>query len=655
MPTFNQLPVDDAEMERIDQFYGLHRAERLQEGEWRDDENLTSDQFPMLAVRDRRGILDWNNLGTVAEFIDMTRRSDKIVIAYRADMEEDAFYLQYEGNTGDPLRIPYNSAIMDYPTQFVGFGSYIILLGINIWVKAAQWLNGEDPEWGYINASVDLKNEEPNGVILRMEPCLEDGAAITIADWTAVEPGETITINTYLTIPGSGKVRKVSNAYIVRPTNISDEEWEADFESHDFTEEVETFRLMTSDALAALVPENSEEDEEETETGAGGIVFDNGDRVRVVPELTESSWGEDFTEFVVKSVTDDGGIVVDQYIEEAVEYTSGSAGTDFIYFAKRDMPDMDFVVECQNRLWGCKFGWVDGQLVNEIYASELGTYNSWYNFNNLANASYAAGVGTDGAFTGAITLNNVPLFFKENAVHKVMVSPTGAHQIVAYSLPGVQIGSGRSLCVVDGAVYYKGVHGVYMYDGSMPVYISEALGIEPYFKASAGGANGKLYVAMVDKNDHDCLFCYDIQRRIWHQESTAGIAACRILASGVSIYQLTQSGVVDLLGQVGTKEAPVEWSCTSGLIGYAVIEQKYISRFNLRVVLPMGSEMDVWVEYDSDGTWHHQGHAVGRGTGSFTLPVRPRRCDHFRIRMSGTGDMKMYSFAKMLQRGSDYV
>lgn len=40
--------------------------------------------------------------------------------------------------------------------------------------------------------------------------------------------------------------------------------------------------------------------------------------------------------------------------------------------AARRVPDMDFVVEQGNRLWGCKYGIVDGRPVNEIYASKLG-------------------------------------------------------------------------------------------------------------------------------------------------------------------------------------------------------------------------------------------------------------------------------------------
>ena len=49
----------------------------------------------------------------------------------------------------------------------------------------------------------------------------------------------------------------------------------------------------------------------------------------------------------------------------------------------RLMPEMDFVVEQGNRLWGCKYGIVDGQAVNEIYACALGDFRNWNSFAGL--------------------------------------------------------------------------------------------------------------------------------------------------------------------------------------------------------------------------------------------------------------------------------
>ena len=57
---------------------------------------------------------------------------------------------------------------------------------------------------------------------------------------------------------------------------------------------------------------------------------------------------------------------------------------------RRYVPDMDFVVECGNRLWGCKYGIVDGRSVNAVYGSALGDFRNWNTFAGLSTDSYAA-------------------------------------------------------------------------------------------------------------------------------------------------------------------------------------------------------------------------------------------------------------------------
>ena len=38
---------------------------------------------------------------------------------------------------------------------------------------------------------------------------------------------------------------------------------------------------------------------------------------------------------------------------------------------------------------------------------------------------------------------------------------------------------------------------------------------------------------------------------------------------------------------------------------------------------------------------------------TFVLPVVPRRCDHLRFRMKGTGEMKIYSISRIMEVGGD--
>lgn len=347
------------------------------------------------------------------------------------------------------------------------------------------------------------------------------------------------------------------------------------------------------------------------------------------------------------------------------------------------MPKMDFVIECQNRLWGCYFGRKQVEengvtvtkTVNEIYASSLGKFDEWDNYDGTSMASYAASVGTDGPWTGAISYQGKPHFFKENHVHKVYISATGAHQIVDNPLLGVQEKCSRSLCEMDGALYYMSRDGVCVYDGSTPRVISDD--IEDYFPclaASFGAARSKLYVNILpighepfSVNDSTML-CYDVKRGLWHRESILqhplaafctykeSLFACEAYIEDSPLSSGDQASIYDMLGMVGDEpDGETSYSCTSGLIGWQNIEQKYISRFDLRLTLPQNATMKVELEYDSSGTWIEQGTVTGGGTGSVVIPVRPRRCDHFRLRLSGTGEMRMYSWAKRLTKGSDVV
>ena len=46
-----------------------------------------------------------------------------------------------------------------------------------------------------------------------------------------------------------------------------------------------------------------------------------------------------------------------------------------------------------------------------------------------------------------------------------------------------------------------------------------------------------------------------------------------------------------------------------------------------------------------------QGH--GQVNRTFLIPIIPRRCDHMRIRLEGSGEFRLYSIARIIERGSD--
>jgi hypothetical protein len=123
---------------------------------------------------------------------------------------------------------------------------------------------------------------------------------------------------------------------------------------------------------------------------------------------------------------------------------------------------------------------------------------------------------------------------------------------------------------------------------------------------------------------------------------------------GDELYALTGEGeLLALLGSKGTPEPFVRWEAETGLLTYQLPERKYVSRFNLRLSMEEGAELDVYLMYDSSGEWVLQGRIKMKGTRTVTLPVRPRRCDHMRMKLRGRGEVRLYSIAKILTMGSD--
>ena len=320
----------------------------------------------------------------------------------------------------------------------------------------------------------------------------------------------------------------------------------------------------------------------------------------------------------------------------------------------RSMPNMDFVIESGNRLWGCRYGTSkDGKMVNEIYASKLGDFKNWNCFAGISTDSYAASVGTDGAFTGAISHMGYPIFFKENCMHKIYGNYPANFQIQTTACRGVQKGCEKSLAIVNETLYYKSRSAVCAYDGSLPVEMSAALGDVTYHDAVAGALGNKYYISMKDRNEDYSLFVYDTSRGMWHREDeTQAVQFCNCQGE-LYFIDYADKQIKTVKGTGVTETTPLRWEAVTGLIGTDSPDKKYISRIEVRMKLAVGAKVSFYAEYDSSETWEHLFTMTGISLRSFSIPVRPKRCDHMRLRIVGTGDAKIFSICKSTEGGSD--
>lgn len=318
------------------------------------------------------------------------------------------------------------------------------------------------------------------------------------------------------------------------------------------------------------------------------------------------------------------------------------------------MPDMDYVIESENRLWGCKYGLNNnGEWVNEIYSSRLGDFKDWAEESPLTSMSpYVINVGTSGKFTGAINYGGKPIFFKEDCMHRVFGDYT-PYSCVATPCKGVQEGCSKSLAIVNDVLYYKSRSGICAYDGSLPVEISSNFGDKQYTDAVGGAIGNKYYISMkdVETGEHE-MFVYDTVKRLWHKEDNT--QATQFCNHQGNLYYIDRADnrihVVKGTGNgVVAETDPIKWGAETGILGATTPDDKYVTRIDLRMSVAKGSKVSLHIEYDSMGEWERLMEIEGLTLNTFTVPVIPRRCDHFRLKFEGEGDAKIFSISKTLE------
>ena len=334
--------------------------------------------------------------------------------------------------------------------------------------------------------------------------------------------------------------------------------------------------------------------------------------------------------------------------------TDGYKLTCTYNWTKSNLPRLDHVCVLDNRLWGCRYGMQAGSTaaVNEIYCSALGDFKKWDTFQGISTDPWYAGVAEAGPFTGAVAYGGHPIFFKEDCAY-VISGSYPPYSVTTLHIAGVAQGASRSICEVDGAPYYKSRYAVMRYTSSSIGSVSDRLGRLPdAVRACAGSYNGKYYHSLAGE-----IYVYDTKRGMWCAEDACG--AVDFATADGKLY--IAGGRSDTDGKYPicvaapgmAAEADMPWSFTTPRIGYGLPNRKYVSRVLIR--LEIGGAALPTVELSRDGgAWEVLSCAArvgtdGARTGSITIPIRPRRCESFRIRVSGVGAYKLTGITKYME------
>lgn len=321
--------------------------------------------------------------------------------------------------------------------------------------------------------------------------------------------------------------------------------------------------------------------------------------------------------------------------------------------ADRQAPKMDYVIECNNRLWGCYHGQQDGETLNEIYASALGDFKNWRRYNGTSMDSYTVSVGTDGDFTGAIEHRGQPYFFKERYCHKIFGDKPGNYQMQTTTCDGVRTGCAKTLQVVNGTLYYLSINGVVAFE-TLPTPMDDAFSGARFDEGAACEYENQYIISMHEVGGEWGVYVLDTKMGMWVQEDKKNITHFARIRD--EIYMLEDDGRIwTRNGSQGTMETQVPWEMVTSQIGYSVAEHKNIGRCNIRMKMAKGAAVQAYVEYDSSGEWLEAGSKMTNEgfTNTVMLPIFPRRCDHMRFKLEGTGDITIYSMTRQVYIGSD--
>ncbi len=348
-------------------------------------------------------------------------------------------------------------------------------------------------------------------------------------------------------------------------------------------------------------------------------------------------------------------LVIKCELESSVPYT----GTVTV---ERISPDFDEgkIVEMQNRLWCCSSD------KNEIYCCKQGDERNWQAYGDgISTDSWAMTCGKEGKFTGIATRGDSIIFFKENYALKIYGTKPSNFTLGEYNVPGVEIGSEKSLVNIKSTLLYLGHNGVYAYQsGSLPALIGEESLWGHTYKNAVGGRHGNKYYISAERDDGEQeLLVYDTDKGLWHKEDDTKMIDCTTY-NGV-LYWLDETKenimcpdkadnlLVDNTKYEYQQEDYFEWSAETGDLYDSEFNVKNIGKIRIGIKAEKGAKVSLFVQYKDNGEWRKVSEMLYSEKKPRVFAVALRRAEYLRLKLVGTGQVEIYGIDIEHSRGSD--
>lgn len=649
----------------LEEFRGINHNNFLEETELFDMKNMSVDNYPYASPRRQRGTFlaeDGSRFGAFTTAGGKTVHCNGIASKQGfCFVEGNRFY--YKSNEDDVYRDI--GEVSDGEKQFVSLGAYILIFPDKKYFNSIMYMHYDDADWleahglkrsayfGSLEASVDFGK-------IKMNMCNVYGEDYNFEFVQNEVPDEDV----YIILNGTLWLDTSTSPAKMMEYSSTYSGW------------IEILSNYIKITVEGDITDKFKSYDGVTLSGFPDILGDfNSSTVMYYVDKAEDGV---HSCFVVP------GILSPQSVANADEnITFNKSDNSITYISSSDpvtltrkVPDMDFVCELDNRLWGCS------NENHEVYSSKLGDPFNFNCFMGLSTDSYVLTIGSDGEFTGCTAHLGYMLFFKEDCVHKIYGTKPTNYQVTTVAVRGVQKGSHRSLCIVDETLFYKAKGGVMMYQGSLPECISDNLGTQQFSDAVAGSCGSKYYISMKDSQGVWWLYVYDTATGFWHKEDnthfkfTLSTLTQLYYIDGddsslntiigrdesISVERLVSSSLdapaeYEITDYFVHKEEPVAWSIESGDLYSSSIDNKYISRLRILMLLSQNTKINVFLRYDNEREWRcvctKSFKYVGSVKDTYNLPIVPRRARRLRIKISGTGDCLIQAIARSVEQGSE--
>ena len=292
---YPKLKVIPTNREIVEVFKGYNHNLRIGSGEFYDMTNLSSDNYPVLSPRPKRGIYvadSYKPQGMIAK--------DSLCYVDDADFVINGYH------------VPMGLLDDHEPKTLISMGAYVIIMPDKKYINTADY-----SDYGPIEATVTTKHT------VTFELCRADGVAYRFYDKQSDPPSN----------PGNMAL------------------WLDTSETPHQLKQYSTTTAMWSPITTTYIRIRSNDD-------LLGKPFSVNDGVQI--SGVESDKLSDLNASMVIHAKGDGYIVVTGIVDDVITQ-------DKPITVARRMPNMDFIIESENRLWGCRYGpALNGELVNDI-------------------------------------------------------------------------------------------------------------------------------------------------------------------------------------------------------------------------------------------------------------------------------------------------